>query len=193
MNQPEQIPNTAPPPPPAAHKPPAAAKRIGATDPRIKSPFVAGALSLMPGLGQVYVGYYQRGFVHILVIAGLIALMAAESLGPLLPLAGFFLAFFWLYNIIDAARRAALYNHALAGGEDIELPADFKTPSFGGSVAGGLAFVVAGLILLANTRFGMSLDWLEDWWPAALVFFGCYLIYRAAQDRAKTVSHEDDD
>ena len=38
-------------------------------DPRSKSPALAAILSMMPGLGQVYIGYYQRGFVHILVIA----------------------------------------------------------------------------------------------------------------------------
>ena len=113
MNQPEQIPNTTPPPPAAG---PSAAPRVPAADPRIKSPVIAGALSAMPGLGQVYVGYYQRGFVHIFVVAGIIALLAADVLGPLIPLAGLFLGFFWLYNMIDAGRRAALYNQALSGG-----------------------------------------------------------------------------
>ncbi len=192
MNQPEQFANTTPPPPPASERAPTAPPQLGASDPRIKSPVIAGALSLMPGLGQVYVGYYQRGFVHILVIAGLVALMASDTLGPLLPLAGLFFAFFWLYNVIDAARRASLYNQALAGGEDIELPADFKAPTFGGSIAGGLAFVAAGAILLANTRFGMSLEWIEDWWPAALILFGGYLIYKATQDRTRTEGESSD-
>jgi len=31
------------------------------------------------------------------------------------PLLGFFLAFFWLFNIVDAARRATFYNEALVG------------------------------------------------------------------------------
>ena len=101
-------------------------------DPRRKSPLFATFLSAMPGLGQVYVGYYQRGFIHAIVVSTLIALLAAD-LGPLTPLASLFLAFFWLYNIVDAGRRALLYNEALAGRTGIELPEDFKTPALQGS------------------------------------------------------------
>ena len=41
-----------------------------AGDQRRKSPTLAALLSLMPGLGQVYVGYYQQGFIDIAVAAG---------------------------------------------------------------------------------------------------------------------------
>ena len=68
----------------------------------------------MPGLGQVYVGYYTRGFVHAIVVASIITVLNLEVL-ELEPLFAMFLAFFWLYNIIDAGRRAAMYNHVLAG------------------------------------------------------------------------------
>ena len=97
------------------------------------SPAVACCLSAMPGLGQVYVGYYQRGFLHAIVVAGLIAILASGEPGALTPLFGLFLAFFWLYNMIDAARRATLYNQALAGGHEPDLPADFESPGLGGS------------------------------------------------------------
>ena len=154
-------------------------------DPRQKSPFLAGLLSLMPGLGQIYTGYYQRGFVHALVVAALFALLVANDDGPLVPLGVIFLTFFWLYNIIDASRRAALYNQALAGVPNIELPEDFKVPGFRGSLLGGLAIAAAGIVLLLNTRFGVSLDWLEEWWPAALILFGAYLVWKAWQERPK--------
>ena len=176
----------APPPPrsapPAAHGP---GQYPAARDPREKSPFLAGLLSAMPGLGQVYVGYYQRGFVHAVVVATLISLLAAEALGPLTPLASVFMAFFWLYNMVDAARRAALYNQALAGVGNVELPDDFKAPTFRGSVAGGLAIAAAGVVLLLHTRFGLSLEWVEEWWPAALILAGAYLVWKAWQERAE--------
>ncbi len=186
MNRPEQIADT-PPPPPSVPRPQVPSAPISAADPRVKSPAVACCLSLMPGLGQVYVGYYQRGFIHVLVAASIISLLAAGTLGPLVPLAGLFLGFFWLYNMIDAVRRATLYNQALTGDADgdIELPADFKTPGLGGSIAGGVSLVAVGALLLANTRFGMSLDWIEEWWPAGLILFGAYLVWKAVQDRAR--------
>jgi hypothetical protein len=153
-------------------------------DPRRKSPLFASALSIMPGLGQVYVGYYQRGFIHAIVVSCLIAILTTE-LGPLTPLVALFLAFFWLYNIVDAGRRGMLFNEALAGRTGIELPQDFATPGLRGSIPGGLAVAVVGGVLLAHTRFGMPLDWVREWWPAALVFFGVYLVGRAIMDRSK--------
>lgn len=154
-------------------------------DPRQKTPFLAGLLSVVPGLGQVYVGYYQRGFIHAVVTATLISFLAATNIGALVPLAAVFLGFFWLYNIVDASRRASLYNQALAGMSNVELPEDFKAPGFRGSVAGGLAIAALGLILLLHTRFGVPLDWVEEWWPAALILAGAYLVWKAWQDRAE--------
>ncbi len=154
-------------------------------DPRRKSPLFASVLSAMPGLGQIYVGYYQRGFIHAIVVSTLIALLATD-IGPLTPLAALFLAFFWLYNIVDAGRRALLYNEALAGRTGIELPEDFKTPALSGSIPGGLAIVVVGGVLLSHTRFGVSLDWISAWWPAALILFGVYLVARSVMSRSQT-------
>lgn len=155
-----------------------------APDPRLKSPLLAMLLSCMPGLGQVYIGYYQRGFIHILVAASLIAFLNASGhMNPLIPMAGFFLAFFWLYNIVDAGRRAALYNQALAGTETIAPPEDFKMPAAGGSIIGGICLLGLGAILLSNTLFDLSLAWVEDWWPVALFIPGVWLIVRSIQER----------
>jgi len=152
-------------------------------DTRSKSPALAAVLSMMPGLGQVYVGYYQRGFVHAAVVATLVTILASGTLDRLNPLFALFMSFFWLYNIIDAARRASLYNDALAGNPSIELPQDFKMPGLQGSIFGGAALIVGGFILLLHTRFGVSLEWVEQWWPVAPMMFGAYLLARAIQDR----------
>ncbi len=171
---------------------PSAAPPAGAyaRDPRAKSPALAAVLSAFPGLGQVYVGYYQRGFINALVIAGLITLLASGQFGTLIPLIALFMSFYWLYNIIDAARRATFYNEALLGRSVIDPPREFEKPGRRGSIAGGVSLFVAGTLLLMNTRFGMSLVWIEDWWPAGLMLFGAYLVYRAVQERPKTPSSE---
>jgi len=175
---------------------PTAPASTAASDSRRKSPFLACLLSLMPGLGQVYVGYYQRGFIHIAVASTVIAILVAQSqvgFSPLIPLGSIFLAFFWLYNVVDAGRRAALYNEMLDGRTDIELPQDFATPGLSGSVAGGATVALVGLILLLHTRFEMSLDWLEEWWPVALIAFGAYLIYKAKREPSEPSSSGFDD
>jgi TM2 domain-containing membrane protein YozV len=155
---------------------------VDARDPRHKSAGLASFLSIVPGLGQVYVGYYQRGFIHAVVVSVIIALMASFDESVLIPLLPLFLVFFWLYNIIDAGRRATLYNLALAGGSDIEMPSDLR---FGvrGSIGGGLLLIAGGFVLLLNTRFGVSLDWIEEWWPVFPMLLGAYLLAKAVQER----------
>jgi len=155
-----------------------------AVPPDRKSPLLACILSSMPGLGQVYVGYYQRGFVHAIVVATVIFILNSGVHG-IEPLLGPFLAFFWLYNIIDAGRRAAHYNRAAAGEQAFEMPKDFSMPGIQGSIVGGLLLIVAGSIFLSYTVWGISLAWVEDWWPLAPILFGVYLIGKAVADRAK--------
>jgi hypothetical protein len=155
-------------------------------DPRRKSPIVAALLSAMPGLGQVYVGYYQHGFVNIIVVGSIIAFLnfsdqRGHSMGGFEPLLGLFLAFFWLYNIIDAGRRAAFYNQALAGLEPGALPDDMKLPAIGGSIFAGVGLIVFGLIVASNTLLGFSLDWFARWWPMALIAAGGYLVARGVR------------
>ena len=182
MNPAEEFPAQAP-AAPAQPAPPAPALSPAFNDPRRKKPFLAAVLSIMPGLGQVYVGYYKRGFINAITVALLITFITIQIV-PLIPLAAIFLAFFWMYNIVDAGRRASLYNQALAGGTAMDLPDDFEAPSLGGSLAGGVALVVIGVILLSNTMFGASLEWLESWWPVVLIGFGGYLVYKAMQDKS---------
>lgn len=169
--------------PPHPQTPPLAAAPFRMRDARSKSPAFAAILSAMPGLGQVYVGYYQRGFVHAGVVAGLITILASGAVPKLIPLLALFMAFFWLYNIIDAARRASLYNDALAGNPSIDLPEDFKAPGIRGSIFGGATLVAVGFVMLLHTRFGVSLDWVEYWWPVAPMIFGAYLLGRAIMER----------
>ena len=154
-------------------------------DPRRKSPALACILSLMPGLGQVYVGYYTRGFVHIAIVGTLIAILADGAVRPLEPLFGIFLAFFWLYNVIDAGRRAALVNHAVRGAAPGSLPGDLALPKEGGSTTGGIVLIAVGTVLLLHTRFDFSLSWIKDWWPAIPILLGAYLVWQGAKSRAE--------
>ncbi len=177
--------SAAPPPPLAGAAVPPTTQGVM---PRLhrKSPFLAGLLSLlMPGIGQVYVGYYALGFIHVAVFATAIALLAAgPSLGALNAALAVFLGFFVIYNIVDACRRATLYNLALEGVGGIELPDMNVFPTkLQGSVRGGVALIAVGVLLLSNTLFGFSLDWLASWWPLGLVGLGAYLVVKARQEQ----------
>lgn len=173
---------------PAARQSISAGRRDFFDDPRRKSPVLALVLSLMPGVGQIYVGYYQQGFTNALVVASLIALLAANMVNGAEPLFGLFLAFFWLYNVVDAWRRATFYNNALAGIGPATLPEEFAVTSGRGTLAGGLALVIVGGIALSHTLFGVPLEWVEKWWPLALMGVGVWLAYPAIAGKKKTDS-----
>jgi len=153
-------------------------------DPRRKSPLLAAVLSVAPGLGNVYIGYYVRGFT-IASTFGLIILMAAMTREPVAPIFGMAAFFVWMFNIIDAGRMAALYNHAMTGRGAVELPEDFKLPKMGGSIVGGAILLLFGAIAMSNTVFGISLDWIETWWPVFPIALGAYLLFRGVQDYQK--------
>lgn len=143
-----------------------------------KSQTLATVLSLMPGLGQIYVGYYQHGFIFLLVIAASIALLASGSLGGFVPLVGMFVPFFWIFNMVDANRRAAHYNRAVAGLTDAEIPEDFQMPGARGSVPAGLILIVLGVLILLDLNTDLSMEWVENWWPLVLVIFGGWLVFK---------------
>ena len=165
--------------------------RMPGAGPRLprKSPTVAGLLSLMmPGIGQVYVGCYRLGFIHNVIFGMIIAVLVGG--GPfegLVPTTALFLSFFIIYNVVDAARRATLYNLALDGADGIELPElpdmNASLPKFAGSTTGGAALIALGVVLLSNTLLGLSLDWVASWWPLGLVGLGVYLLVKARRER----------
>ncbi len=146
---------------------------------RHKSPVLATVLSALPGLGQIYVGYYQQGFLCAVVAASIITFLSVSGMRVWYPFFGVFLAFFWLFNMIDANRRAMHYNRVAAGLTGEEVPEGFAQPGTGGSLAGGVVLVILGMLLFLNFKFGVSMAWLEDWWPLALVGGGIWLIVQA--------------
>src|SRR6478736_2518964 len=150
-------------------------------DPRRKSPLLAAFISLLPGMGQIYVGYYRRGFVTAAVL--LLAMYAGSTMhfnvAPVFVLSAVFI---WLFNVIDAGRTAAMYNLAITGSYSMTMPDDLRFPRLGGSIFGGALLLLFGGIALSKTAFGYSLDWLEDWWPAFPVALGAYLVVRGIMD-----------
>ena len=134
--QPPTPPAAPPPAPPtqAAQPQPAASDAVPAAGAgrarglQHKVPFIACALSLMPGVGQIYVGYYKLGFIHNIVFASTIMLLMTPIPGQIYPLLGIFLAFFFIYNIVDAGWLAIYYNLALDG---VEGPSITTSPSTG--------------------------------------------------------------
>jgi hypothetical protein len=147
-----------------------------ATTPR-KSPTLAGLLSLLPGLGQAYVGYYLIGFIYIFVTGATIAALEGNALdrsGE--PFLGLFLTFFWIFNIIDAVRRANQYNRHFAGAPEVQAPTDSP-------LVGGIILLVLGLLMTLDVTLGIELDFLETTWPLGLLAVAAYLFWRYRKTR----------
>lgn len=152
-------------------------------DPRLKSPIVAGLLSLMPGLGQAYLGFTRLAFIHATSAAFLMMLMASNRLGGAEPFFGTLLFFLWLFGLVDAHRRALLVNEAVLKMETPRLPDGLGQLSFGARLGFGLLFLAVGTLSLLSLRFGVSFAWLLDWWPVAFLAMGLWLIVKALRDR----------
>jgi hypothetical protein len=145
-----------------------------------KNPLLAGFLSLFPGMGNVYNGLYMRGLTFFLIIASLIA-VADQTNNQLF---GFGVAFFWLFNVLDAYRQATLINFGYA--QDLGMTDLPKHPraSQGGLMA-GIILTLIGLIAFLDRFFIIDLEWLIDFWPVALMGIGLWLIVAAIRDRRK--------
>jgi hypothetical protein len=143
--------------------------------PPFQNPFAAAVLSLLTGLGHVYLGAYERAIVFVL------SLVAMFLIG--VPFLGLFVYFF---AIIDAYRQAQLLNL----GQAPETPP--SPPLRSGGYGFGLFLVLIGAVLLAHNVFDLDLRWLRDWWPAALVLVGLWLVIGAWLDRRRRSSPSSD-
>ncbi|MEZ4388167.1 MAG: hypothetical protein R3D98_11430 [Candidatus Krumholzibacteriia bacterium] len=172
-------------PPPAAYPP--LPPVVNRRDLPFKLPWLAGFLSgLFPGIGQIYVGYYRQGVVFAAVFIGLITVLAGGGLAGLEPLFGLSMGFVWLYGIIDAARRAQAVNRALEGYGNQAVPEDMPLPGSGGSFGGGVILIVLGVLLLANLKFDVDMEWLAEWWPLGLIGFGGWLVWKARTEKERS-------
>jgi hypothetical protein len=167
-------------PPPAAYPP------LGtvATAPRPSSggpnPAVAGILAgFFPfGVGAVYCSQYAKGLAHLLIFVMLI--FASDHAGSWGWIFGIGIAFFYVYQIIDAVRTA----HALQAGQPAPDPMGLgQTFSMGekfdaGKVpVGAIVLIGLGVLFLLHTMriFETGLDRL---WPLLLIVLGCWMFYR---------------
>ncbi len=148
-----------------------------------KSPGLAGVLSaIFPGLGQLYLGLYQRAFKIAAVFVGLIWLITVNFMGGrTTPLLGMGIAFIWFFGIIDAVRQAKAINSGyieaggLAGSERLVR----KAPESVASLTWGVILVGIGTLWLLDRYVDLDRFWalVEDWLaPVSFILLGLILI-----------------
>ena len=146
------------------------------------NPTVAGILGVFPGVGAVYTGQYAKGLAHLAIFVLLVIGANAsddvhsEALGII---CGFGIAFFVVYQIIDAVRTARAIQTAQPVPDPFGLAA-----TFGGGAKietskipmGAIVLILLGLLFLLHTM-GLGLG-LDRFWPLILIFLGAWLFAR---------------
>lgn len=143
-----------------------------------KNPILAALLSAFPGIGHVYNGLYMRGVTFFLIIMSLIAIADRQEIFVAV------VAFFWLFNVIDAYRQATLINYGYA--QDlglVDLPRHPRA-SQGGLLAGGLLSLI-GLFAALDRYTIIRLEWIVNLWPFVLIVAGVWMIWASLRDRRR--------
>jgi hypothetical protein len=127
-----------------------------------RSPAAAFWLSLLPGLGHLYLGLTVKGLVFALLAAGLIDILdrGADAFGILVPI-------YWLFVMLDAHRSAQAMNRGALAGE---------TFMGTGSKWWGAALIALGVMFLLYNFDLFDFEWVWQFWPAALIVIGIKLL-----------------
>jgi hypothetical protein len=141
------------------------------------SPGLAGVLAFFfPfGIGQVYNRQYVKGLVFMLVFAFLI--WGTSSGSGLEPLLGLFIAFFYVYQIIDAVRTARAIQIGQPVPDPLGLEAALGTREANwasGAPIGAIVLIALGCLFLIH-NFGFLHFHIGQWWPLVLIAFGVWM------------------
>jgi hypothetical protein len=144
------------------------------TGPRLpKNPWLALALSLFPGVGQLYNGQPAKGIVFF--FAWVSCIYGSAEISPF-PFA-FLIPFVYCYNLIDAWRSASAINARFLGGLPPPEEETAESPAWGG------ALVALGLVILLNNLGWLRLAALERWWPLLMIVAGAVFVYGSIRRR----------
>jgi TM2 domain-containing membrane protein YozV len=142
-----------------------------------KSPALAGILSFFfPfGIGAFYNGEIVKGFIYLIIFAGLVTMQPHSGSQPF---AGLVLAGFYFFQIIDSINVAKRINRrALRGEEAKEGEEELITEAVkSGSVFWGALLIALGAILLLGNFEVISYERIFDFWPLVVIVIGIKLV-----------------
>jgi len=146
-----------------------------------RSPSAAVFLSLLPGLGHIYVGQVAKGF--LLGLSFVLAIrMVDEVSGPF----GILIPFLLLYAMVDAHRAAVEVNRILASGGTPP-----KGPDFGLTKWWGYILIGLGVLFTLDNFDLFDFDWIWRLWPLALIGLGIFILRRRPEAAAPVVPYSE--
>jgi hypothetical protein len=133
-----------------------------------RSPSAAVFLSLLPGLGHIYVGQIAKGF--LLGLSFVLAIrMADEVSGPF----GILIPFLLLFSMVDAHRAAVEVNRIVASGGTPP-----KGPDFGLTKWWGYILIGLGVLFTLENFDLIDFEWFWRLWPLGLIALGIFILRR---------------
>lgn len=142
-----------------------------------KSPALAGILSFFfPfGIGAFYNGEIVKGFVYLIIFAGMVTM---QPHGGAQPFAGLILAGFYFFQIIDSVNTAKRINRRARRGEEVEEEEEELVTQAvkSGSVFWGALLIGLGAILLLGNFEVISYKKIFDFWPLVVIVIGIKLV-----------------
>jgi hypothetical protein len=145
----------------------------------MRSPKVAGWLSVMPGLGLLYLGEYVKALTVALIFMGAIHFADQSEVGGILPPLVWFGQMF--YTIQEARRLRR------SGAPEEPIPSkpvqDKDSPLWGGILIGiGVLFLLDQFEML---NFG---EIFEKFWPALIIVLGIQILLRGRREGTRSVT-----
>lgn len=142
-------------------------------------PVVAGILGAIPfGIGAIYNGQYAKGLAHLFIFVMLI--YGANHGGDWDWLFGIGIAFFVVYQIIDAVRTAKALQLGQPAPDPLGLGQTFGAGEKfdpGKVPTGAVALIGLGVLFLLHTMGIMEYGF-ERFWPLIVIFLGGWMFYR---------------
>jgi Domain of unknown function (DUF5668)/B-box zinc finger len=130
------------------------------------NPGLAFLLGLVPGLGAIYNGEYNKALVHIVIFAAIIVGLSSDLGNGLQAIFIVAVSIFPFYMAIDAARVAK----ARASGTPLEDP--FEGWSKNRPIGPIILIAVGALVLLNNFGFFDYFRVRQIFWPLVLIAIG---------------------
>lgn len=145
------------------------------------NPGLAGVLGAIPfGVGAVYCGQYVKGLIHLGIFVFLLIAVSSDVPWYMHTAFGLSIAFFIVYQIVDAVRTA----RAIQAGQPAPDPFGL-TETFGGGQKIDPSTVPTGAIVLIGLGVIFLLHTLDIWefsphriWPLVLIGIGGWLLVR---------------
>jgi len=141
------------------------------------APKRAALLSLIPGIGAVYNGEYQKAITQFAVFAAL-SIMGDSVNGVF----GFGAVVFLIFTMFDSYRTAETkLRLRLQQGAASESPAKDRTVA-----AWGILLISLGMLFLLKNF--IHYNFLSRLWPVVFIGLGAYLVYKSLRDRQQETS-----